>query len=72
MRISEVKMCNHLSSMILWVTLGENNARRLFGLSGRITKPDTYVIQSIPPNMIERRRAIVNKMEEIRKINPNL
>ena len=51
---------------------GENNPRRLFGLSGRITKPNTYVIQSIPPNMIERRRAIVNKMEEIRKINPNL
>ena len=70
--ISEVRMCNKLSSKILWITIGENSARHIFGLCGRIQRKDINIIHSIPPNMIERRRAIVIKMEKIRELNPTL
>ena len=70
--ITDVKMANKISSEILWITIGENAARHLFGLVGRIQKPNIWIIQSIPPNMIERRRAIIDKMEELRKLNENL
>ena len=38
----------------------------------RIQNPNIHVIQSIPLNMIEWRRAIVDKLEKVREINPPL
>ena len=70
--ITDVKMCTKLSAQIMWITIGENSARHLFGLASRIQRNDLSVIQSIPPNMIERRKAISKKLKQIKEINPNL
>ena len=70
--ITDVRMCNHISAGILWVTVGENFAREMFNIVGRLQKPNLWIIQSIPPSMIERRKAITSKLEKIRDINPAL
>ena len=70
--ITDVRMCNNISTGILWVTVGEKFAIEIFNSVGRLQRPNLWVIQSIPPSMIDRRKAITARLEKILEINPSL
>ena len=71
--LTDVKMCNNLDTKIMWITVGENFCRELFGEVGKLQRADISIIQLVPPYLLERRRAITKKLENIKNtVNPNL
>ena len=70
--ISEVKMCHNFFEGILWITVNENNVRRIFSRASIIKNRNIRLFNFIPQQLYRRKKILEDNLKKAKLSNPRL